>query len=53
MSIPGTKTCPLCRAERGFTETMRLNGLHTFLKVLRATLTMEEDEPNGEQDAEN
>lgn len=28
------KTCPLCRAERGFTETMILNGLHDFLRIL-------------------
>ena len=25
------KTCPLCRAERGYADTMRLNGLDTFV----------------------
>ena len=25
-----TKTCPLCRADRGYAETMRLNGLEGF-----------------------
>ena len=29
-----TKTCPLCRADRGFTETMRLNGIEGFIKAV-------------------
>ena len=29
-----TKRCPLCRAERGFAETMRLNGLAGFLQAM-------------------
>lgn len=28
------KTCPLCRTERAFTETMRLNGLEGFISSL-------------------
>ena len=29
-----TKRCPLCRVERGFAETMRLNGLAGFLHAM-------------------
>ena len=30
-----SKRCPLCRAERGLTETMRLIGLDDFLEILQ------------------
>ena len=43
-----TKTCPLCRAERGFTETMRLNGLEPFLQAVSIALN---PSPNTDQDA--
>ena len=29
-----TKTCPLCRTDRGFTETMRFNGIERFIKAI-------------------
>ena len=38
-----TKTCPLCRTERGFTETMRLNGLDQLLQAVRNALNVEQD----------
>ena len=37
-----TKTCPLYQVERGFTETMHLNGSDKFLEAMRNTLSMEE-----------
>ena len=33
-----SKTCPRCRAERGFTETCRLNGIDNFLLSLKSVL---------------
>ncbi len=36
------KTCPRCRAERGFPETCRLNGIDNFLLSLRSVLGVEE-----------
>lgn len=32
------KTCPLCRAERGYADTMRLNGLDTFINTVSSIL---------------
>lgn len=29
-----TKSCPLCRTDRTFAETMRLNGLDGFIQSL-------------------
>lgn len=29
------RTCPRCRAERGFTETSRLNGIDDFLEAIK------------------
>ena len=42
------KTCPLCRAERGFSETMILNGLHDFLRILSEIYSAEQDD-QGDQ----
>ena len=42
-----TKTCPSCRAERGYNETMLLRGLDDFLTEIRKAIQTEE-----EQDAE-
>ena len=39
-----TKTCPLCRAERGFTETMILNGLHDFLRILSEVFSRQQEQ---------
>ena len=44
-----TKTCPLCRAERGFTETMRLNGFDRFLEAIRNILSMENHDEHDDQ----
>ena len=30
-----SRTCPRCRAERGFTETCRINGMDEFLKGIK------------------
>jgi len=46
------KTCPLCRAERGFTETMILNGLHDFLNTLSEIYNKEQDDQYQVQSAE-
>lgn len=34
-----SKTCPLCRADRAFTETMRLNGIDGFIKAIADRLS--------------
>ena len=34
-----TKTCPTCRATRGYNETMQLKGLDDFLRQVRAART--------------
>lgn len=39
-----TKTCPSCKAERGYCETMVLRGLDTFLSEARKVLLAEVDE---------
>ena len=42
------KTCPACRAERGYNETMLLRGLDEFLKQIgRAIQTEEEREDDS------
>ena len=33
------KTCPLCRAERGYADTMRLNGLACLLNPMAISST--------------
>ena len=38
-----TKTCPSCRAERGYNETMLLRGLDDFLKEIRKAIQTEEE----------
>ena len=43
------KTCPLCRAERGLSETMILNGLHDFLKILSEIYSKDQDDPGNDQ----
>lgn len=44
-----SKTCPLCRADRDFTETMRLNGMDGFIKSVSELLSQREDAENEEQ----
>lgn len=41
-----TKTCPLCRADRAFTETMRLNGVEGFIKTLSEIISQRENSEN-------
>ena len=46
-----TKTCPSCRTERGYSETMRLRGLDAFLsEVKRAIQT---DDEKDDEDLPN
>ena len=37
------KTCPACRAERGYNETMLLRGLDEFLKQIGRVIQTEEE----------
>ena len=46
---PMAKTCPLCCAECGFNETMILNGLHDFLKILSEIYSKDQDDPDNDQ----
>ena len=39
-----TKTCPFCRAERGYNETMMLRGLDEFLIQIRKVVQEEEEQ---------
>ena len=39
-----SKRCPLCRAERGLSETMRLMGLDDFLDVLQRLFNTNSEE---------
>ena len=39
-----TKTCPACRSERGYNETMLLRSLDGFLKDVREAIQVEEEE---------
>ena len=41
-----TKRCPLCRADRGFAETMRLNGLAGFLKAMGDVFSLNQPPQN-------
>lgn len=45
-----TKMCPLCRAARGFSEIMILNGLHDFLRVLSEIYSNEQDDQDQDHD---
>ena len=38
-----TKTCPSCRAERGYSETMILRGLDSFLIEVRKVIQTEDE----------
>ena len=38
------KTCPFCRAERGYSETMLLRGMDSFLAEVGAVLQAKEEE---------
>lgn len=42
------RTCPLCRADRAFTETMRLNGVEGFIKSLSEIFSQCEDAESQE-----
>ena len=42
-----SKACPLCRADRGFTETMCLKGMDDFLKTIYSLV---EDSDEGSDD---
>lgn len=42
-----SKSCPLCRAERAYSETCRLNGLDDFLTAIRPLLCDESSENPG------
>ena len=39
-----SKTCPKCRTERGYAETMRLNGFDELLKELKKIMSSDTDE---------
>ena len=43
-----TKTCPACRAERGYSETMLLRGLDSFLLEIKKVIQTD-DEKDDEQ----
>ncbi len=43
-----TKTCPSCRAERGYNETMLLRGLDDFLTQVRKAVQTEEEREEDE-----
>ena len=38
-----TKTCPACRAERGYSETMILRGLDGFLVEVKKVIQTEDE----------
>ena len=38
------KTCPSCRAERGYSETMLRRGMDSFLAEVGAVLQAKEEE---------
>ena len=42
------KTCPSCRAERGYSETMLLRGMDSFLAEVGAVLQAKEEEESDE-----
>ena len=39
-----SKTCPMCRRERGCNETMVLNGLNEFIEGVKTTFQQEVDD---------
>ena len=43
-----TKTCPSCRKERGYSETMQLRGLDGFLLEVKKVIQTE-DERDAEE----
>ena len=42
-----SKTCPKCRAERGYAATCRFNGIDSFLISVGKLLNSEEGDPNS------
>lgn len=38
-----TKSCPSCRAERGYNETMLLRGLDEFLTEIRKVIQTDDE----------
>ena len=47
------KTCSLCRAERGYADTMRLDGLDVFILTVTNILQPEETIPITQEEDEN
>ena len=45
-----TKRCPLCRADRGFAEIMRLNGLAGFLQAMSDVFSRASNQPPLQSD---
>lgn len=45
-----TKTCPSCRAERGYSETMMLRGLDRFLQEVKSVIVQAEDASESDSD---
>ena len=45
-----TKTCPVCRAERGYSETMVLRGLDDFLTGINKIMNPEDNTGNSDQE---
>ena len=43
-----TKTCPSCRTERGYSETMVLRGLDSFLREVKKVIQTEEERDTEE-----
>lgn len=43
-----TKTCPACRADRGYNETMLLRGLDEFLIGVRQAIQTEDERDEEE-----
>ena len=43
-----TKDCPLCRSERGYTETMLVRGLDGFLQEILSVIQSEEERDDYE-----
>ena len=43
-----TKTCPACRADQDFNETMLLRGLDDFLKGVREAIQTEDERDEEE-----
>ena len=39
-----TKSCPLCRAERGYSETMLIRGLDDFLEQVKVVVQTEDEQ---------